>query len=435
MSYTFVKHKGRGGFGSVDIYRDDNGNEFAVKTFDIDPRMKTIEEQARKRFINEAKYQQLIDHPNIVKIIDIETDKEPPRYTMPLADASLQDDIANGVFKSTDDFLQCFYDIMAGLEEMHSLSIYHRDLKPGNVLRFGKRYAIGDFGLMSIDQTGVTSLTTTGMTKTSDFYTAPEITQDLKRASIQSDIYSLGCILHDFIGQAKRIPCNEISESSEYGDVLLGATRMDPSRRFSDVASFREALNSITQNTESVKTQQAEKVLATLKKDFSGYDEQDISLLSDFLSSNVVQEEKNIILHELSINHILKIVETPKHFNYIGKIFCQFVRDNSFEWGFCDTLANRIVVFIDNGNIDIKSDGIFALLYMSTRHNRWYAERIVLNYLQKSSIEGRLLKRMVMEMRIDGKRFCWAINHLHESLGANKDSLHPEIKNAIDVIC
>lgn len=144
--------------------------------------MKGIEEQARKRFVKEAKYQQQIEHPNIVKIIDVDTDKEPPFYTMPVADASLEEDIANGIVNSSN-FLKCFYDIMAGLEEIHSYSIYHRDLKPGNVLRFGKEYAIGDFGLMSIDQTGVTSLTTPGMHKTSDSYTAPEITQDLRKAS------------------------------------------------------------------------------------------------------------------------------------------------------------------------------------------------------------------------------------------------------------
>lgn len=396
--------------------------------------MKGIEEQARKRFVKEAKYQQQIEHPNIVKIIDVDTDKEPPFYTMPVADASLEEDIANGIVNSSI-FLKCFYDIMAGLEEIHSYSIYHRDLKPGNVLRFGKEYAIGDFGLMSIDQTGVTSLTTPGMHKTSDSYTAPEITQDLRKASIQSDIYSLGCILHDFVGQTCRIPCNEISESSEYGDVLLGATRMDPSRRFSSVASFREALNSIIQNTERVKTQYAEKVLETLKKDIDTYNEDDISILSDFLSSNVVQEEKNVILGELTINHLNKIIKIPRHFDFIAKVYCKYVRDHAFEWSFCDTLANRIVIIIENGNIDIKSDGIFALLYMGTSHNRWYVERIVLNYLRKSNIEDRLLKRMIMEMRIDGKKFCRAIDHLHLSLGVSREFLNPEIKKIINVIC
>lgn len=53
--------------------------------------MKGIEEQARKRFVKEAKYQQQIEHPNIVKIIDVDTDKEPPFYTMPVADASLEE--------------------------------------------------------------------------------------------------------------------------------------------------------------------------------------------------------------------------------------------------------------------------------------------------------------------------------------------------------
>lgn len=429
----FIKYKGRGGFGIVDIYEDTEGNVIAKKTFDIDPRMKDIEGQARKRFVKEAKYQQLIDHPNIVKIIDIATEEDPPYYTMPLADASLEEDIVKGVINDSN-FLKCFYDIMAGLEEMHTYSIYHRDLKPGNILRFGDEYAIGDFGLMSINQTGITSLTTPGMHKTSDSYTAPEITLDLRKASVQSDIYSLGCILHDFVGETSRIPCNEISESSEYADILLGATRMDPSRRFSSVASFREALNSVIQDNKSVKTLQAEKVLETLRKDVKEYSESDISLLADFLSSNVIQEEKNVILSEITIKHINKIIEIPKFADFIAKVYCQYVRDNLFDWSFCDTLASRVIVFIENGNIDIKSDGIFALLYMGTRHNRWYVERKVAEYL-RGDIQERLLKRMIMEMRIDGRKFCKAIDHLCSSINISKSNFNHEIVIIINSIC
>jgi len=99
------------------------------------------------------------------------------------------------------NFLEALMDILAGLEEMHSTGLYHRDLKPSNVPRFegggarnGDYYAIGDFGLMSIAVTNITTITQTGMAKGSDFYTAPEITQDLKFASPQSDIYSVGLL-------------------------------------------------------------------------------------------------------------------------------------------------------------------------------------------------------------------------------------------------
>ena len=433
MKYRVINDKGQGGFGLVQHVIDEKGNNCAMKTFAIHPSMQAIEEQAKKRFIKEAKYQQQIDHPNVVKIIDLSTTENPPFFTMPLADASMYDDILSGKLDKTN-FLKCFYDIMAGLEEIHSLHIYHRDLKPANVLRFNQNYAIGDFGLMSLDQTGVTTLTSTGMAKTSDLYTAPEITQDLKSASIQSDIYSLGCILHDFVGQSKRIPCNEIIETSDYADILLASTRKDPTRRFSSVASFREALNSISKDTATVKTIAAENILGSLRKDINDFDETDIAALADFLGSNIVQEEKNTILGEITIGHIQRIKNSARHNQYIAKTYFEYVRVSSFQWDFCDTLANRVLTFMENGNIDVISDGIFALLYMGASHNRWYVEGKVVKFFC-GDIEDRLLKRIKMEIRVEDKRFCRAIFHLFHSINYNLESLNLEIQGVIKEVC
>lgn len=47
-------------------------------------------------------------------------------------------------------------DIIAGLEELHSMEMFHRDLKPQNVLKFfdadikKEFYAISDFGFISL---------------------------------------------------------------------------------------------------------------------------------------------------------------------------------------------------------------------------------------------------------------------------------------------
>jgi len=395
--------------------------------------MSGIADIAKKRFIKEAIFQQQMDHPNIVKIFDVYKDEEPPFFTMKLADASMLDDMNNGRLNDTN-FLKCLYDIMAGLEEMHNYGMYHRDLKPGNVLRFGDSYAIGDFGLISLNKTGITTLTKTGMSKTSDLYTAPEITQDLKYASIQSDIFSLGCILHDFVGKSQRIPCNEISESSKYGNLLLAATRMDPTRRFSSIASFREALNSVTQSVDDVKTEMAEIIQESLSKPIEEFDEKNVIALADFLSSDVVQNEKDIILSVISLKHIEIINKYPHLSPFIAKSYFSFVRNGSFQWDFCDTLANRVSEFMKIGTIDIISEGIFALLYMGTNHNRWYVERIAAHQL-KGNIESNLLKRIIMEIRVDGRRFCRAFDHLLYSISESLENFNEKIIGIYKQIC
>lgn len=433
MKHDKIEKLGQGGFGIVHHIKDENGLEMALKTFDLHPSMSSITEIAKKRFIKEAIYQQQIKHPNIVEIYSIYQNEEPPCYTMELAQSSMDKDLTDGVLNSSN-YLECIYDIMAGLEEMHKLGMYHRDLKPGNVLRFANGYAIGDFGLISLNKTGITTLTKTGMSKTSDLYTAPEITQDLKFASIQSDIFSLGCILHDFIGKAARIPCNEISESSKFGNLLQSATRMNPSRRFSSVASFREALNSITSTIEDVKTEGAEIVLETLNKPSSDFDESDVSKLSDFLSSNVVEDEKDKIMSSIKLDHITEILKYPHLSPYIAKSYFNFVRNGNFPWDFCDTLKNRVIEFMEIGTVDILSEGIFALLYMGTKHNRWYVQRAAASYL-KSDIDSALLKRLEMEMIVDDIKFCSAFKHLLYSINENPKNFNIELQKIYEKIC
>ena len=430
---THVEFIGNGGFAMVDKYTNNRGDLFAIKSFNIDPKMKSIEDNARQRFIKEARFQQGIDHPNIVKILDVQIQEDPPYYIMPVASSSLLDEINR---KSIDEhnFSKCFYDIMAGLEEMHSLGIYHRDLKPGNVLKFNDSYAIGDFGLMSFKQTNLTTLTTAGMRKGSDFYTAPEITADLRRASIQSDIYSLGCMLHDFVGESERFPCSVISESSKYASILLSATRREPNRRFPNVASFREALDSVMQeNDVTVKTKQAERVLETLNMDIDTYSKKEISMLADFLSSTVNNSEKHSVMQELKINHIKKINQFPESSSYIAKVYCEYVGDSSFPWDFCDTLANRLIIFIENGDIDVKSEGILALVYMGADHNRWYVERKAANYLS-GDIDERLLKRLIIEIKIDGEKFSHTIYRMCRSINISIDTFNKDIVKAIKSI-
>ncbi|MBX2968245.1 MAG: protein kinase [Cyclobacteriaceae bacterium] len=432
MAYKFVKRKGQGGFGIVDIV-EEKGKQYARKTFHISPFMAELEDIAKKRFIKEAKYQEQIDHPNIVPVLEVEH-TEPPAFIMPLAEASMLEDIQSNELHS-GNFRNCLSDIMAGLEELHALGIYHRDLKPANVLRFKKTgYAIGDFGLMSLNQTGVTTITQTGMAKTTDLYTAPEITQDLKYASVQSDIFSLGCILHDFVGQTNRIALHEISETNEYSDILAGATRMNPRRRFSSVATFREALASITNIPATPKTRAAEIVLESLAKETSEFDEKDISKLSNFLSSSVNATEKSSVLEQIGLKHIGIILQDEANSSFIAKVYCEHVRTASFNFEMCDTIANRVSAFMKNNSVDVLAEGAFALLYMGTSHNRWYVERKAIKYFA-GEIEPRLLQRMIMEIRIDDKKFCRALDHLSHSISYSKSDLHPDILKAVKQIC
>ncbi len=200
-----LKRIGQGGFGNVDHILLEDGTECARKEFaQNQPLTPALLENVKKRFAKEVKVQSAIDHPNIVRIIGSDLNADPPNYLMPLADSSLDDDLAKDRTLG-GNFVSAISDIVAGLEELHSMEIYHRDLKPQNVLRFssngGHFYAISDFGLISMKESNLSELTKSGMGKGSDYYTAPEIHTDLRKASAQSDVYSLGAFSTKWLGR------------------------------------------------------------------------------------------------------------------------------------------------------------------------------------------------------------------------------------------
>lgn len=441
MSFIVVKTIGQGGFGRVDEVVMSSGERFALKSFCVNQGAAFPDqmiENARRRFIREARVQAGINHKHIVPVFRQFLDDTPPSFLMPLAHATLGDDL-NLDRRLDGRFLEPLMDIISGLEVIHDMGIYHRDLKPHNVLRLAGHgegrdyYAIGDFGLMSIHDTQLSVLTHTGMKKGSDFYTAPEIVRDFRKASVRSDVYSLGCILHDMVGNSERIPMQPIREDGPYGPLLLSCTR-EPARRFSTVTALRDALLAIDVDASGTNTDAGAEVIYLLECD-DGLDEYQWRRISDFIDYSAEVHDRHLILRKLRIE---KIQEVCLRFPEIGKIiglsYAIWVREGSFDFSDCDGIANRLDAFIELGPVEVKAECLMAMLYMGTSHNRWYVERKFMRHCDESMSEP-LAMRVAIELRADGTKACHAIRHLEYSINENRERLAQPIKRTLQEIC
>mgnify|MGYP001339497466 CR=1 FL=1 len=247
MVYKAIKEIGRGSFGVVELVSDEKGRQFARKTF-VAPNLPDVSnDDMRARFEREVRYQNEIDNPNVVRIFEADLDVDPPWFVMELADCSLADELRADRTLGGDPRKPLF-DILAGLESIHAKGYKHRDLKPANVLKFSAadgtiRYAISDFGLMA-PGSGVTStLTASNMGGGTLLYRAPECAISFKRATVQSDIYSIGAILHDiFGGGAARLPHVELTVAGTVGPIIQQCTKTNVRRRYPNVVTVREKL-------------------------------------------------------------------------------------------------------------------------------------------------------------------------------------------------
>ena len=329
-------------------------------------------------------------------------------------------------------------DIIAGLEELHILGMCHRDLKPQNVLRFhdgeGDFYAIGDFGFISLKDSRFSALTSTGMARGSDFYTAPEVVTDLRNASAQSDIFSLGCILHDLIGRQERVPCNEIREDGPFAGVLLSCTRQDPRRRFKSVRAIADALLSVEEDTREFSSPQGEALGAALDDDGPVSADAGKQIV-EFVEAKRAPAERRALLFKLTQERILEVCENyPTEANRLGVIYGRWVYESSFNFETCDAIAARALKFIESCPFDVKVECILALLEMGTTHNRWYVERMFMRLCGRE-MDTALARRLAVEFRAADSDICRSIDHLERSIQASRDNLHPILVKTLEEIC
>ncbi|KAL0243098.1 hypothetical protein GEMRC1_005659 [Eukaryota sp. GEM-RC1] len=89
-------------------------------------------------------------------------------------------------------------ELCQGVRYLHSKSVVHGDLKPGNVLVVDDRIRIADFGTSRNIESTTTIPRTAAITLR---YAAPEQLDD--SVTPQSDIYSIGIILYELFQKKK----------------------------------------------------------------------------------------------------------------------------------------------------------------------------------------------------------------------------------------
>jgi serine/threonine-protein kinase len=183
------------GYGaSATVYRavQPNGEIVALKVFHTELANDPV---FGRRIAQEVRAATEVDHPHLVRILDVGRERNRRYVAMRYGGVSLADRIKADGALPVDDSVRIVAHVAAGLDALHRRGLAHRDVKPANVLIDSDGSAsLGDFGLSK--GRAYTALTRPGEVLGTVDYVAPELVRG-GSAAPGSDIYALGCLTYE----------------------------------------------------------------------------------------------------------------------------------------------------------------------------------------------------------------------------------------------
>ncbi|MBI2922592.1 MAG: serine/threonine protein kinase [Planctomycetes bacterium] len=264
--YKLEKLLGKGGFAQVWSAKKQDGPPVAIKI--------PHDTGAVRDLLNEGMQLRRLNHPNIVRTIDINLKALPPHIVIEFVDGVALSHLIKRN-KSAGEFFpiafveRIFLQLLDGVEHAHRQEppVVHADLKPHNVLVADQIARIVDFGLGREEKRLERILSTSVHPKSkkrllgTEAYMAPE-QKKMEGTDERTDIFSLGMMLQEML-------CNEVycghtlpGELNPLARPLDGvvrkATAAYPKMRHQTVAELREAFLAVLRPSEAAPEEPAD---------------------------------------------------------------------------------------------------------------------------------------------------------------------------------
>lgn len=193
--YKKIKTLGHGGFGTVKLYKSKLTKTLvAIKFVKI---KSLIKSEFVSRAYKEIQVLRDLNHPNIVKLLDVIKTRENLCFVMEYCEGGeIKKYIQEKKGLSDEETSALCLQICEAIRFCHTASVIHRDLKPENIMfrdKMNTQVVIVDFGIAGICSPGkIGDASSAG----SLLYLAPEvITGSNLTSRPELDIWSLGCII------------------------------------------------------------------------------------------------------------------------------------------------------------------------------------------------------------------------------------------------
>jgi serine/threonine protein kinase len=246
--YLIEEVLGAGGLGMVVRARDERLDravslKFATKV----PTDETMARRVRRRLTREAKVLARLEHPNLVRILDLGYDGARIYLVMEYVRArSLAELLRQRGALGGAEALDIMRPVLDVLVYAHDNGVIHRDIKPENILvgRHGMVWLV-DFDI-ALAHGLITESSTTGRIGTARYMAPEQLRGD--RGDERVDIWACGLVLAELLLGRDRVEASggldEVASAvpRPVATMVKRALQPDPGARFGSMGEMREAL-------------------------------------------------------------------------------------------------------------------------------------------------------------------------------------------------
>ncbi len=193
--HRLVRILGHGGMSTVYLGQQLSlGREVAIKVMRLEA---LTDETGRRRFENEARTIARLDHPHIVRILEVgRTLEDQPYHVMPVLPRGHLG--KRNLTRNESRAREILEALLSALAYAHGRGVIHRDVKAENVLfDEAERPMLTDFGIALRRGYG-SRVTTAGVAVGSTAYMAPEQARGTE-VDLRADLYSLGVLAWEML--------------------------------------------------------------------------------------------------------------------------------------------------------------------------------------------------------------------------------------------
>ncbi|EGQ7945979.1 protein kinase [Vibrio parahaemolyticus] len=340
------------------------------------------EEEYVKRFKREVRLLETFNgNSKVVNTLHSNTDNETPYFVMPfyrdgdltklmpriMVDPTYQETIFNKM-------IDC-------IQELHSNSVFHRDIKPQNFLIEGENVLVSDFGL-GMEPNSSSRFTSSSMFWGTQGYLPPEYQNGgFKHADERGDIFMLGKSFYVLLTGQNPTYLMDTGLHPALFHVIQRACELDHNRRYKSLSEMKQAMKSAYDVilSRGGSLGEVNQLISTIEDRLKNENKYTPAHVIEFIEKLQLVERSDQVRICMDLSRsfmsILPQQHILPHLEDFLKVYSVMVESNQYSWAFAESIALSMEKIFNNPLVEpkLKAKALELAIDAAVRMNRFAA--------------------------------------------------------------